>query len=1137
MRFRIVGTPQAIAADGSASPLERRDAALLALLALAGPQSRARLAALLWPNAHADNARNNLRQRVHRLKRSTGVDAIAGDAVLSLHAACIEPLGTELQRLRDDCDAAPGELLGALDFDEEPELDGWVQMQRKHWRAARTDALAALADEHEARHELARALRYAQRLATEEPLLEHAHRRLMRLHYQRGDSTAALAAYATCVRALRDQLDVRPSPETETLRTLIAASVQALPAGAPVASLIPLPASLRRPPQLIGREAEWRQIEEAAAEGCTVLLEGEPGIGKTRLLQELAHARGWLAPVGGRPGDEAVPYALAARWLDALCERCGVPVDPPLAIELARLLPRMSDPQHPPFGVLEPARLLQAVEAVLQLWRPRAGDCPGLALDDLQFADGASLDLLLSLAAAGRASGYTWLLAFRANAQPPALRQWRERCEPGQTQHLLLAPLDEPAVAALLDSLQLPGLVPQAWAGPLLAHCGGHPFFIIDTLAALHARGVHEYSAGPRLPSHSAHRRAAITQRLEQMPSVAQQLAQVAAVAGQDFNVELAAVVQGCAPVALATPWRLLEQAGLFRSAGFAHDLVRQAAFDAVPQAIAHSLHRQIAGWLAGAPASASVGARIAAHWEAATDWRMAARAYEGAAREAHARSARREEVQALEAAARCHRAGRLPGSDDAAFDCEWQSLHLLLSLESSDEVLARTQSLLQRAATDRQRAAALEMRALAYGERYEPQAALDDAQAAEALAAALPTRLRLLIAQRKAGALIRLARPHEAVAVQQADLDCLDSLSDEERLDWFSDHALALDYADRRTEALRVYERAIEAAERLGHWSAASSAWGNKSAAHMYLNQLATSLHATERALDCGKRAGGERGHTLIDAMNLAGNLRDLGRFAEYLQRAEPLPQQLREAGYALWAFNAENDLAIGYLWLGRPELAHRALSPIPDDVAPVMHATRLFTQAKLLRGQRVPAGAQAPAQLVRRAQALIEAAGGTGRSYIRLRVALELARDEEPALALERVGAIEAEATSREQLMLATHALVLRTELLLQSGDVEGAAVAARQLTQRCKRDGPSPGLYAPHAWWLAHQSLAASDASLAASALDAAALWIDHTARQHVPEVFRRSFLERNPINAAVLRASAQRSPAPAATSRAS
>ena len=736
--------------------------------------------------------------------------------------------------------------------------------------------------------------------------------------------------------------------------------------------------------------------------------------------------------------------------------------------------------------------------------------------------DAASITLLLNLAIDARGSGPAWMLSLRRGDLPQTLQGWQERLDPRRVEVVPIEPLSAPGVVALLESLQLPGLDASLWAQPLLDHVGGHPFDLLDTLAMLHGQGVRDFSGPPSLADHPAHRREAIARRLARLEPPARQLLQVAAVADAEFSVELAAAVLQGPPAALAPAWQSLEQAGLFAGSGFAHDLVRQTARQDVPVAVARAMHRQIATWLEGpgAQAGAAHPARIAAHWQAAGDWTRAAPAFEAAADEARLRSAGREELLALDSAARCHRAAGCPEALDRAFDCDLRRVRLLLLHESTGRALDGAQALVAQAVTPRQQSAALELRSLVRGERLEHEASLDDARAAMLMASSLPApRLRLLAAQRASAALVRLGRPLEAVSMIERLRGEVGSLDDDERLHWLSDLATTLDYADRRREALEVFERTIEEAERLGRWSAASEAWGNRSVALMYLHRLDDCLQAVHRSIACAERAGSEPSALLIDRMNLAGALRDLGRFGEYLMLAEPLPQQLREAGHDAWALNAENDLAVCYAWLGRLELAHRVLSPVPPQAPPALQAARLFVEAWLQRRQAATGDTREPAGKVRRARELLGDHGG-GRTYVRLKLALESCRDLPPSAALETLAAVEAEALQREQLMLASHAQLLRLQLQLQLGQDDAAALTAAGLLDRCEADGMPPGLYAPEIWWQAHVALRRHEPGRALQALERARTWILEHALARLPEVFHRSFLERNAVNAAIL-----------------
>jgi DNA-binding SARP family transcriptional activator len=1108
LRVCLLNTPRLVCAGGAVHTLERKDAALLALLALEGPTSRAKAASLLWPDVNDEQARSNLRQRLFRLRRTVQRDVVQPTSLLRLLDDVTLDLVDLQQRLATDSTAGQGDLLGNHDYSDSDALDQWTRGARERWHATRLNLLAQVASQLEADRQIAAALPYAQRMLDEDPLLEHAHRRLMRLHYLRGDRAAALGAYERCREALLRELKARPGAETEALARLVQSSGSLpQPTAAPARPLTTL-----RPPRLVGRDSEWRQLERARAARVPTLLSGEPGVGKTRLVSDFVAASAGAALYGARPGDERLPYALLARLLHGLAERYAVAPAPWVRDELARIVPSFG--AAPP-SALEPLRLRQAVAQAL--FDCHAAGLSLLALDDLHYADAASLELLLALTAASDAP-LAWLLCSRAADLPALLQQWAAAPNIGPL--LRLGALDLGGVQALLESLALPGFEPERWASALHRHTGGNPMFVLQTLIALLDRDPGALAGAPNDLPVPGHVGALIEQRLALLSPGALKLARMAAIAGLDFDVELAAAVLGQHALDIADSWRELESALMIRDGAFAHDLIFEATLRAVPAPIARVLHRDVATHLQerGAPP-----ARVAAHWDKAGDCAAAAASYEAAARHARARSARREELHALDAAARCHRAAE-PPHDDAAFDCEHRGVALLLGLESTDLALQRADALVQRAASDRQRAAAHEARAYVQGERYQSQAALADAEAAAAFAASAgDARLQLLAAQRGAGALMRLGRPDDAVAMQRAQLDSIGSLDDDERLFWLSDHATALDYADHRIEAVQVFDRVIAEAEPLGRWNAANEAWGNKLTALMYLNRAADSIAAGERAIDCGRRAGSDRGNRLIDEMNLAGALRDLGRYAEYLQRAEPLPLALRDEGLRAWAGNAENDLAIGYVWLGRPELARQALSKLPDDVPPVLRAARLFTEARLLRGGSSTQAQAGAAQRVREAHALIEASGGAGRSYVRLKVALELARDDEPTLAVQRTQAIETEAQAREQFALAVHALVMRVALLQRLGRNVEAAAASRELLERCGVDNTPPGIYAPEPWWIAHQALAAAGADAeAAHALRRAVHWIERIALPQVPALFRQSFVERNPINRSILAA---------------
>ena len=114
IRLVLLGTPRLELADRPAVALERRMAALLAKLAIDGPTPRAQAAALLWPDADDKSARNNLRQRLFRLRQAAQRDVVVPDTTLALAEGIAHDLSDLSTHLAADAEAASGELLGAL---------------------------------------------------------------------------------------------------------------------------------------------------------------------------------------------------------------------------------------------------------------------------------------------------------------------------------------------------------------------------------------------------------------------------------------------------------------------------------------------------------------------------------------------------------------------------------------------------------------------------------------------------------------------------------------------------------------------------------------------------------------------------------------------------------------------------------------------------------------------------------------------------------------------------------------------------------------------------------------------------------------------------------------------------------------
>ena len=626
IRLRLA-TELCVQIEGESSrPLTGMDGPLLAWLAVEGPTPRERLARLLWPDSDDGDARNALRQRIFRLKKTAGEDVVTGRTTLALAAG-----------VEHDLDGS-AELLGDADLRLSGELAGWLAQQRQRRHLAVRQTLIDRIVAAEARGDPAAALPFAQELLALDLLSEDAHRRLIRLHYAAGDRPLALRAYEHCEALLRAELGLAPSAETIALMKVVERSGDDARAdsAAPAVPATSLPASVLRPPRRIGREAEWAALARASAERRVVLLSGEAGLGKSRLVLDLAQRSGNTPAstlvVTARAGDRALPYAVMRRGVQQLLAAYALTPDPAAAGELARLLPERGE-RAPIRREDDAARLADAVRA--QFAAAAARGLGVVAIDDLHFADDASVAMLQCLIA-DRA--LVWLVAFRpAELSAAALALVGALEASADVESIRLLPFDLEQTRELLVSLDVTGLDhfgddgTPADCASLHRRTGGNPMYVLETLkAALMPRRLDSLAAAAvaspvpgRQPWPTAPNvRRLIEQRLLRLSAMGLTLARCAAVAGRDASPALMAETLGVRPLDLVDAWSELERAQVFVGDRFAHDLIAEAALASVPQTIGQSLHGDVAAALErhnGEPA------HIAEHWIAAQQPRRAA--------------------------------------------------------------------------------------------------------------------------------------------------------------------------------------------------------------------------------------------------------------------------------------------------------------------------------------------------------------------------------------------------------------------------------------------------------------------------------------------------------------------------------
>ncbi|BDP43975.1 hypothetical protein DAETH_39440 (plasmid) [Deinococcus aetherius] len=600
--------------------LERKLAACLAYLALEGATHRSRLVGLLWPESPEATARNNLSQMLRKLRVATGADLITGTDVLSLHpgvevdAALARGAFTRGQ-LPEGL-APEGELLGTLSYDDCPDLSDWVTAERERFLEWRAGARRHEAARLEGAGDYEGALTHARALLDLDPVSEDAWRRLMRLHYLRGDRPAALRAYQRCRETLRREFGTEPLPETAALAREIDQGAVAVSAPAVRPEL---PLAVLRPPHLIGREREWAQMEQAWEAGQWIYITGEPGSGKTRLAFDFAASKGDYIVFSGRPGDRVQPWSVLTRMLKINTERTPElmqHLEPWVRREMTRLNPQFAEPGEPLPPPIQGEEDLLRFRQAHMIWSLAAHE--GLlcnVCDDWQFYDDSTnqqgVYMFGTSFPLGQPGGMPRILVtYRRGELPPESEAIvRNVLDTGTGILIELKPLDDVAVNRLMDDIGVPrGATTRA---RLWRHCGGNPHFLLETVKHLIETGQLGEKLPERLPLPEKVW-SLIGRRLERLSGPALQAARAAAVLQSDFDPEQVAELLGAPLLDLLGAWEELEAAQVLSGNRFTHDLVYEAVLAGIPASARGLLHRAAARTLERSGAGA---ARVAEHW------------------------------------------------------------------------------------------------------------------------------------------------------------------------------------------------------------------------------------------------------------------------------------------------------------------------------------------------------------------------------------------------------------------------------------------------------------------------------------------------------------------------------------------
>ena len=612
------------------------------------PHPRSVLAGTLWPDLPEDKARRRLSDTLWRVRRVLDDYVMADEEHIWFSTAMphwldVHEFETRIQEAKsaeqDGTAACTQTLVPCVQLYLGPFLNDlyhdWVLLEQERLQELYLETLNHLLKHHKQMGAYTEALSIAQKLVAAEPLRETSHCELMRLYHLLGRDGEAIAQYHRCCKILQEELGTSPAPETEAL-------YQTLSSGTPASTTTPtvhLPTSAHYPTYdldelpLVGRDAERSALLgllEAATsgQGGIALLEGEPGIGKSRLARELVAGARWrnVDAILTRAGENTTSsYSLLVTTLTPALTSLRVrqlihAMNPVHLQAIAPFFPQIAQAAAdlPPLPDLPPPqareRLQQAfVALILGLTRI----APYLwVLEDLQWADAETLSILPLLLPHLKESRALLLLTSRSvelRANPIAweVLQTLDRMAPFP--RYILPRLDADDVGSLVRHLLGEDNAPLT--DHLTQESEGVPLYAVETLKAWRdedrllpgERGGWRWRGDTATAPSIQLGEAIIERRLSRLSPTAKEVLAAAAAIGTEVDLDLLA----CICASPDSPFGTVDS-GLYSPATddllrlgflvetdagyrFSHEQVRRAVYHRLPLKQRQRLHRRIA--------------------------------------------------------------------------------------------------------------------------------------------------------------------------------------------------------------------------------------------------------------------------------------------------------------------------------------------------------------------------------------------------------------------------------------------------------------------------------------------------------------------------------------------------------------
>ncbi len=627
----LLGTPEIVIGDQRLVIQRKKSRGVLYFIAgHRHPVLRVKLLGLFWPDLAEVSARQVLRTTLSDLKKQVGdvlhieAEHVALDERVWIDALKFESLltlGTPgVSQLEEAAGLYRGEFLSGISIPALDEFQHWVTVEQERYRRLLMGCLSKLSDWMRAQQDYSKSLEYLDRALEIDPLQEDIQRESIRLQHLAGDRAGAIRRYDVYRKRLDDQLGVPPMLETRQLYDaivrdeLIQTRQEFLPQS-PLSSRKVRGGPTERQYKFVGRRQEMSTLREAVKNRKFVLIEGEAGIGKTRLVHEFFNSSPHLVLDGSAHElEQPLPYQ---PFIDALRgltrQKEWGNVSHVLARmphiwrqEIGRLIPELSDDQR--------AELQPLSTGESRIWEGMYQFLQGLAavkpvavwIDDLQWADEASLGLLGFLVRRSRQDNLFFCATSRSvsiNKQAKSLIHSLQRMD--NLVRVSLGGLKLPDVyeiAQVVSSSDARSL--SDW---LYQNSEGNPYFLTELiqhakqLDILSGDGIFRQPTQPQGLTVPPSLNSLIQSRLDDLSDPARRLLEVAAITGYDFEIKVVIRASGLSELSAfdaldeLTASGLLEPGSTGERLTYRHVLISDVIREGMNSYRIQSMHRHIA--------------------------------------------------------------------------------------------------------------------------------------------------------------------------------------------------------------------------------------------------------------------------------------------------------------------------------------------------------------------------------------------------------------------------------------------------------------------------------------------------------------------------------------------------------------